>query len=77
MTTPRAARPAIEKPALAIKNLTKKYGPFTALDDLTLTLASGQIMGLIGPNRAGKAFARPQVQTATVRSVRAGGLTDA
>ena len=54
MTTPLAAKPAIEKPVLAIKNLTKKYGSFTALNDLTLTLESGQILGLIGPNGAGK-----------------------
>lgn len=54
MTTTRAARPAVEKPALVIKNLTKKYGSFTALNDLSLTLESGQILGLIGPNGAGK-----------------------
>ncbi|MCA9026671.1 MAG: ABC transporter ATP-binding protein [Planctomycetaceae bacterium] len=39
---------------LSIKNLTKRYGSFTALDDLTLTLNAGQILGLIGPNGAGK-----------------------
>ena len=37
-----------------IENLTKKYGSFTALNDLTLTLGAGQILGLIGPNGAGK-----------------------
>ncbi|MCA9111034.1 MAG: ATP-binding cassette domain-containing protein, partial [Planctomycetaceae bacterium] len=39
---------------LSIKNLTKRYGSFTALDDLSLTLKAGQILGLIGPNGAGK-----------------------
>jgi len=39
--------------ALEIKNLTKKFPDFT-LDNLTLTLPSGCIMGLIGENGAGK-----------------------
>lgn len=42
------------KPVVVLEHLTKKYGAFTALDDLTLTLNSGQILGLIGPNGAGK-----------------------
>ncbi|MFO1095807.1 MAG: ABC transporter ATP-binding protein [Planctomycetaceae bacterium] len=42
------------RPALVIEHLTKKYGSFTALNDLTLTLGSGEILGLIGPNGAGK-----------------------
>ena len=41
-------------PVLDIKNLTKRYGTFTALDDLTLSLDRGQILGFIGPNGAGK-----------------------
>lgn len=39
--------------ALEIKNLTKAFPGFT-LDDLTLTLPAGCIMGLIGENGAGK-----------------------
>ncbi len=39
--------------ALEIKNLTKSFSGFT-LDNLTLTLPSGCIMGLIGENGAGK-----------------------
>jgi len=42
------------KPVVVLEHLTKKYGAFTALDDLTLTLNAGQILGLIGPNGAGK-----------------------
>jgi ABC-2 type transport system ATP-binding protein len=37
-----------------IKELTKKYGDFTALDQLSLTLERGRILGFIGPNGAGK-----------------------
>jgi ABC-2 type transport system ATP-binding protein len=37
-----------------ISHLTKKYGEFTALDDLTLSVDSGQILGFVGPNGAGK-----------------------
>src|SRR6186997_1878369 len=52
-----ANRPAAAAPVMVIKNLTKRYGSFTALDDLTLSLSAGQILGLIGPNGAGKTTA--------------------
>ena len=37
-----------------IKNLTKKYGGFTAVDDLSFNINKGEIVGLLGPNGAGK-----------------------
>ena len=37
-----------------IKNLTKKYDDFTAVDDISLTVKKGEIFGLLGPNGAGK-----------------------
>src|SRR2546421_9468213 len=37
-----------------IKELTKKYGKFVALDRLTLSVERGQILGFVGPNGAGK-----------------------
>jgi ABC-type multidrug transport system ATPase subunit len=41
--------------AVVVTNqLTKKYGDFTALDQLSLTLERGHILGFIGPNGAGK-----------------------
>lgn len=43
-----------ENKVVDIKNLTKKFGEFTALDNLTLELERGQILGFIGPNGAGK-----------------------
>ncbi|MFM7248418.1 MAG: ABC transporter ATP-binding protein [Planctomycetaceae bacterium] len=45
---------APDQPVLDIRNLTKRYGDFTALDDLSLALRRGQILGFIGPNGAGK-----------------------
>ena len=35
-------------------SLTKRYGDFTALDDLSISINKGQILGFIGPNGAGK-----------------------
>jgi len=35
-------------------DLTKKYGSFTAVDSLNLTIQKGEIFGLLGPNGAGK-----------------------
>jgi ABC-2 type transport system ATP-binding protein len=54
MTTSHQTPSAAGEPVLVIKNLTKQYGSFTALNDLNLTLNAGQILGLIGPNGAGK-----------------------
>ena len=37
-----------------IRNLTKKYGEFIAVNDLSLSVAPGEIFGFLGPNGAGK-----------------------
>jgi ABC-2 type transport system ATP-binding protein len=39
---------------LEVKNLTKKFGNLTALDDLSFTAENGEIFGIIGRNGAGK-----------------------
>jgi ABC-2 type transport system ATP-binding protein len=39
---------------IEVRDLTKKYGRFLALDRLTLSVGRGQILGFIGPNGAGK-----------------------
>lgn len=39
---------------LKIKNLTKRFGNFTAVKDLTLTVNSGDVFGILGPNGSGK-----------------------
>ncbi|HEX3147735.1 MAG TPA: ABC transporter ATP-binding protein [Gemmataceae bacterium] len=60
-----------------INGLSKKYGSFLALDELTLSVERGQILGFIGPNGAGKTttikilvgLARPTAGTATVAGI--------
>ena len=42
---------------LEIKNLTKTFGKFKALDDLSMTIPKGSVYGLVGPNGAGKSTA--------------------
>jgi ABC-2 type transport system ATP-binding protein len=39
---------------IEIRNLTKKYGTFTAVDDISLSVSPGEIYGFLGPNGAGK-----------------------
>lgn len=41
-------------PALELTNLTKRFGDVTAVDDLSLRLAPGAFLGLLGRNGAGK-----------------------
>ena len=42
---------------LEMRNVTKTFGNFKALDDLTLTVPRGAVYGLVGPNGAGKSTA--------------------
>ena len=41
-------------PVLSCQHVTKRYGDFTAVDDLSLEVAEGEIFALLGPNGAGK-----------------------
>ncbi len=42
---------------IQIENLTKRYGSFTAVDDITFTAQPGRVTGFLGPNGAGKSTA--------------------
>jgi len=44
----------VNEPILRIDNVTKKFGGLVAVDDVSFSLAPGQILGLMGPNGAGK-----------------------
>ena len=60
---------------LEMKNVTKTFGSFKALDDLSLTVPQGAVYGLVGPNGAGKSTAirhltgvyRPDKGTVTMK----------
>ncbi len=41
-------------PAVQTHSLTRRFGDFTAVDDVNLTVAQGQFFGFLGPNGAGK-----------------------
>ena len=42
---------------LELKGLTRRYGGLVALDDLSFSVAEGQMFGFVGPNGAGKTTA--------------------
>src|SRR2546428_4050088 len=65
------------RPVVEIKELTKKYGDFVALERLSLWAERGQILGFVGPNGAGKpttikilvGLARPTSGSASIAGV--------
>jgi ABC-2 type transport system ATP-binding protein len=40
--------------AIDVHNIVKRFGDFTAVDDVSFTVGQGEIFGLLGPNGAGK-----------------------
>lgn len=43
-----------ERAAVVVQGLTKRFGPVTAIEDLTFEIAPGAIFGILGPNGSGK-----------------------
>src|SRR5262249_25515115 len=58
-----AAGSGVSAAAIEIDRVAKRYGDFTALDGVSLTIGQGEFFGLLGPNAAG---------TATLSSIVAG-----
>jgi spermidine/putrescine transport system ATP-binding protein len=53
--TPGARRPVAVRPvAVRLSNVTKTFGEFVAVDDLTLEIAEGEFFSLLGPSGCGK-----------------------
>ena len=56
-----ASRPMLEKPvydptapsAIAVEHIVKKYGDFTAVDDVSFNVKEGEIFGLSAPTEQG------------------------
>jgi ABC-2 type transport system ATP-binding protein len=54
---PEPARPAsaaVAQTEVRVQNLTRRFGRFTAVDDISFAVQAGEIFGLLGPNGAGK-----------------------
>ncbi len=54
----KSARPIIE-----VKNLVKKYGKFTAVNDVSFEVKEGELFGILGPNGAGKTTTLEIIET--------------
>ena len=50
----REAGQAMSEPLLSIRNLTKRFGGLVAVDDVSLDVRRGEVVGLLGDNGAGK-----------------------
>ena len=46
---------------LSVKNITRSYGDFVAVDDVSFSIGSGEIVGLLGHNGAGKTTAMKMI----------------
>src|ERR1700726_2849902 len=57
----RAGREVIKTPALTVDHLSKRFGERVAFQDVSFSVASGEVFGFLGPNGAGK--------TTTVRTL--------
>jgi len=45
--------------AIEVEHIVKKYGDFTAVDDVSFHVNDGEIFGLLGPNGRWKIYADP------------------
>ncbi len=57
-----------KQPIITVKNLVKKYGDFTAVNDISFEVYEGEIFGLLGPNGAGKTTTLEIIETLREKS---------
>jgi ABC-type Na+ transport system ATPase subunit NatA len=57
MTTLASAATAGGRPAVEVAHLRTTHGPLVAVDDVSFSVAEGEIFGILGPNGAGKTTA--------------------
>lgn len=50
----KVSMPTITTPVLQVRHLQKRFGDFTAVNDVSFSIRPGEILGLLGPNGAGK-----------------------
>src|SRR6266849_3027460 len=49
------------EPIAQVRNLTKRFGDFTAVDGVSFDIRQGEILGLLGPNGAGKLYGMDRI----------------
>ncbi len=53
-------------PAIEVQNLSKHYGTFRAVDDISFSVKSGEVFAFLGPNGAGKSTTAEIIETIRV-----------
>lgn len=53
----------LPEPIIRVEHLVKKYGDFTAVNNISFTVQPGEIFGLLGPNGAGKSTTLEIIET--------------
>src|SRR6266540_5952232 len=54
LTYGRVSTSSPDEPALVVEHLTKRFGERVAVDDVSFSVAAGEVFGFLGPNGAGK-----------------------
>jgi ABC-2 type transport system ATP-binding protein len=54
LTSARVSTSSPDEPALVVEHLTKRFGERVAVDDVSFSVAAGEVFGFLGPNGAGK-----------------------
>ena len=58
----------MQQPHIAAKQLTKRYGDFTAVDGIDFEIAPGESFGFLGPNGAGKSTTMRMIAATSLRT---------